>query len=191
MRNAAAGCAAVARAMCAGRDGSVIVVCGFGQNGGDGYGVASLLARERAVRVLALGEPLPGTDAEVMRDEARALGVQIEPFRGDERSADAVLIVDALFGTGLDRPLSEGALLAVRWINAQTVRVLSIDMPSGMDADTGAGLPECVRASVTATMVAPKRGFATATESTGRVEVVSIGGPDPAQLPRGKPAGGR
>lgn len=187
MQNAAEGCAAIARRMCEGRDGGVIVVCGSGQNGGDGYGVAALLARDpgaavRPVRVLALGQPKPGTDASVMCHEARAAGVPIEPWRKDAIAEGTALIVDALFGTGLDREMTGDALAAVQWINAQRAPVLSIDLPSGMDCDTGAGRPACVHATVTATMVAPKRGFAAAPPCTGRVEVVRIGGPDPACL---------
>lgn len=187
MRNAAAGCAALAESMCA-RDARVTVVCGAGQNGGDGYGVAAMLAeRGMRVRVLALGKPQDGSDAAVMRAEAIARGVPIELFPGAGDGGD--LVVDALFGTGLDRPLDGEALAAVRWINASRARVLSIDLPSGMDCDLGCGLPECVRADVTATMVARKRGFDApgADAWTGRVVVVPIGGPSPDAL-RGRVA---
>lgn len=181
MERAARGCAELALAMAA--TGQVVVACGPGQNGGDGYAIARMLNEAgRAVTVVALGAPRAGTDAAAMR--ARLAGVPVLPFARGLEVGRPALVVDALFGTGLDRRLEGDALDAVRWINALAAPVLSVDLPSGLDCDLGVPLPECVRAAVTATMVAPKLGFAQAAEWTGRVEVVPIGGPDPAEWMR-------
>lgn len=181
MERAARGCADIALGMA--RAGQILVACGPGQNGGDGYAIARMLNEAgRAVTVVALGAPRAGTDAAAMR--ARLAGVPVLPFARGLEVGRPALMVDALFGTGLDRPLGGDALEAVRWINALAAPVLSVDLPSGLDCDLGVPLPECVRATVTATMVAPKLGFAQAAEWTGRVEVVPIGGPDPAEWMR-------
>ena len=181
MENAARGCADVAlRILAEPRGARVLVACGAGQNGGDGYAIARMLADAGcAVRVVALAPPRAGTDAAEMRARAEARGVPIAGFAGDGGAPE--LVVDALFGTGLDRALEGDALAFVRVINALGVPVLSVDLPSGMDCDTGAGLPECVRATVTATMVAPKRGFVAdgARACVGRVEIVPIAPPVP------------
>lgn len=181
MENAAVGCARVARGMLGPlRTARVVVVCGPGQNGGDGYAIARLLRADRLdARVIAVGQPRPGTDAATMRSRAEAAGVHIEPFRPGASLPDSDLVVDALFGTGLDRPLAGDDLAAVRAINAASAPVLSVDLPSGMDCDSGNPLPECVRATETATMVAPKAGFRPA-GAQGRVRVVEIGGPGAA-----------
>lgn len=180
MEHAADGVARIAREMLGGAARArITVACGSGQNGGDGYRVAELLRRDgHEVRVVFLGEPRDGCDAAIMRARARNAGVPMERFRAEIPANVDELVVDALFGTGLDRPLEGDALAFVRWINASGVPVLSIDLPSGMDCDTGEAMPECVRATVTATMVAPKAGFARAgVDRVGRVEVVPIGGP--------------
>jgi len=181
MERAARGCADLALAMAGA--GAVVVACGPGQNGGDGYAIARMLHQAgHAVTVVALGVPRAGTDAAAMR--AQLSGVRILPFvRGLDLGRPA-LVVDALFGTGLDRPLDGEALEAVRWINGLGAPVLSVDLPSGLDCDLGVPLPECVRATVTATMVAQKLGFKRAADWTGRIEVVPIGGPDPDEWTR-------
>jgi NAD(P)H-hydrate epimerase len=189
MERASDGCARLAMSMVAPGHGSVIVVCGSGQNGGDGYAIARILSGHGYdVKVVALGTPAPGTDADTTK---RRLGdVPVVAFAQRLAFGDVAMVVDALFGTGLDRPLDGEALAAVRWINALRAPVLSVDLPSGLDCDRGVPLPECVRASVTATMVAPKLGFTRAAEWTGRVEVVPIGGPDPDEWLRARSAGG-
>ncbi|MFZ9880103.1 MAG: NAD(P)H-hydrate epimerase [Phycisphaerales bacterium] len=180
MERAAEGVARIAREMLGGAARArVTVACGAGQNGGDGYRVAELLhGAGHEVRVVFLGEPREGSDAAVMRGRARRAGVPMQPFCTESAVHRAELVVDAVFGTGLDRPLEGDALAFVRSINASGAPVLSIDLPSGMDCDTGDAMPECVHATVTATMVAPKIGFARAgARRVGRVEVVPIGGP--------------
>lgn len=183
MENAARGCADLAsRMLPRNAPARVIVICGAGQNGGDGYAIARHLAVAGVqVRVLAVGEPPTGSDARVMRRVALAMGLPVEPWAGVRGLAGAHLLVDALFGTGLDRPVTGDALEAIRGMRQAGVAVLSVDLPSGMHADTGEPMPECVHATLTATMVAPKAGFArpAAAACLGRVEIVSIGAPAP------------
>jgi hydroxyethylthiazole kinase-like uncharacterized protein yjeF len=186
MERAARGCAELARGMLAARGGvagaRVEVHAGPGQNGGDGYEIARLLAADGArVEVVALGEPRRDTDAAITRARAVAAGVPIRAFDASSggNGAPPDLVVDALFGTGLDRPLAGESLAAVQAVDALATSgapVLSVDLPSGMDCDTGAPLPMCVRATVTATMAAPKAAFKTETGAAcaGVVRVVPL-----------------
>src|SRR5205807_2339818 len=91
--------------------------------------------------------------------------------------ARADWIVDALFGTGLTGPLRSPLDRLVELINASPARILAVDIPSGLDADTGAPLGSTIRAEHTVTFVAPKVGFhnPAAAAFTGRVHVVDIG----------------
>lgn len=166
----------------------VLVVCGSGNNGGDG----AVLARH----LDAAGHPtrLVWIVSETARfwDGGQALAqneILVEASRVTiEFSSSADLaphiaesdwIVDALFGTGLNRPPVGVALDAIEAMNASGKPILALDLPSGLDADTGLPLGQAVRAAITTTFVAPKIGFASphAAEFLGRVEVVSIGAP--------------
>jgi NAD(P)H-hydrate epimerase len=120
-----------------------------------------------------------GSDARVNLEIVRAMGLEL---RGDLEFGDARWIVDALFGTGLDRPLEGSYKDAVEAINAFEGSVLAVDIASGLDADTGGILGVAVRADVTATMVAAKVGMELAhgPELTGELEVVDIGAPPAA-----------
>jgi NAD(P)H-hydrate epimerase len=186
MENAAIGCAQLAlRMLPRGQHGRALVLCGPGQNGGDGHAIARHLRNAGChVQVLELAPPRDGTDAATMRGIAVAMGIPVQAFEPNRPLPPCDLIVDALFGTGLDRPLMGRDLAAVHAINVAARPVLSVDLPSGMHGDTGAPMPECVHATLTATMVAPKVGFAApgAAERLGRVEIVGIGGPPPAAL---------
>jgi NAD(P)H-hydrate epimerase len=137
------------------------------------------------VRILALGAPPDGSDAAVMRQVAERMGLTFEatgPRHVALPRRDVSLIVDALFGTGLDRELSPEAIALIDAINDSGTPVLSVDLPSGLDADTGTPRPRAVRATVTATMVVPKVGMLApgAAAFTGRIETVPIGGPPPS-----------
>jgi hydroxyethylthiazole kinase-like uncharacterized protein yjeF len=186
MENAARGLAEHALAMLeaaggADRRGRVLIVCGSGNNGGDGYALARHLHNAGVeVGLASMGQPKPGSDAAINRDICARMNLRIEPF---EKAAGAPagcdLVVDAIFGTGLDRPVEGEALAAIRWINAASRPVLAADIPSGLDADTGRPLGQAVRASRTVTFVGLKPGFLVpeSGEWTGRVEVVDIGVP--------------
>lgn len=167
----------------------VCIFCGTGNNGGDGYVIARhLLNADCSVRAVLCGdrEKVRG-DARINLDVLTALGETIEdldPSRTD--AADRVasladradLVVDALFGTGLQGPLRENYRVLVDAINALDVPVLAVDIPSGLDCDTGEPLGAAIRAAWTMTFVAVKKGFvasAGAREYTGEVHVASIG----------------
>ena len=97
------------------------------------------------------------------------------------RLARAALVVDALFGTGLARELGEPWHSAIRLVNAARRQVLAVDLPSGLDADSGAVLGEAVRATLTVTFVAQKPGFfrGQGPALCGRIVVAEIGIPRP------------
>lgn len=92
--------------------------------------------------------------------------------------SDAIY-VDAWFGTGFSRPLENDDRLMVETLNSFNLPILSIDVPSGIDCNTGEPLGVCVRATHTATFVAPKLGFqnSKAKQFTGEVHVIDIGIP--------------
>jgi NAD(P)H-hydrate epimerase len=186
MENAGRGAADVL-ARRAGCKGEVVVLCGPGNNGGDGGVLARHLdAWGFPARVLwccADRSRLPA-DAAVQMDVLDRAGVRQEVWATPPDDLGATLagadwIVDALLGTGLTRPV-EGPLRAVIVaMNGSGKPVLALDVPSGLDTDTGRPLGAAVVATLTATFVAPKVGFAEegAREFTGAVHVVDIGLP--------------
>lgn len=137
------------------------VYCGAGNNAGDGYVVArlALLAGYR-VEVYALSDPagLPVDAAEAASGFMQAGGGIEVP--GDSLSGDGV-VVDALLGIGLSRPVSERYASAIAAINAAAAPVVAIDVPSGLDADTGNVLGRAVAADLTVTFIGLKRGLFT------------------------------
>lgn len=139
---------------------AVTVCCGGGNNGGDGYVVARLAAEiGLAVQLIAMKAPdeLSGT-ARQAADDWLAIGGTIEPpnerLRGD-------VIVDALLGTGLDRPVRDDYARLIEHVNDCRRPVLAIDVPSGLSADTGMPLGTSVRAEATITFIGRKQGLYT------------------------------
>lgn len=196
MENAGINATDVVTGMLEARGGdAVAVVCGGGNNGGDGYVIARHLinAGRRAV-VFSAADPagLSG-DAATNHAVCRAMGVPVLRI-DDERSlaehapklASADVVVDALLGTGFeaDRGLRPYAAAVVSAINAAGAAepaplVLAVDVPSGLDCDTGVASDPTVRADATATFVALKRGFSAepARAVLGEVFVLGIGTP--------------
>lgn len=140
----------------------IAVYCGAGNNAGDGYVVARLArAAGLSVRVEALVPPERlRNDAQRAWEDCRDAGVTATPFGSavSERFVPDV-IVDALLGTGLDRPVEGAFADAVAKLNAARVPILALDIPSGLDADTGRVLGAAVRADVTITFVGLKQGL--------------------------------
>jgi len=157
----------------------ITVICGTGNNGGDGF-VFARLAREAGctVRVLLVGEAqrIRG-DARLAWEAMGAAGVVAEPFAGD--LGEAQLVVDALFGTGLDREVAGAHRAAIEAVNAQGAPVLALDLPSGLQADSGVVLGAAVAATLTVTFVALKRGMFTADgpDHCGAVVLDDLGAP--------------
>ena len=168
----------------------VVILCGQGRNGGDGYA----LARHLHVAGLKVAVYTTGpademdADARVHRRIWEALGLEtrslqdpevLEVHRGRWEAADA--LVDALLGTGFRggtlRPLQAQVIQAANGV--QRPRKVAIDVPSGLDCDTGEPSDACFRADLTVTFVASKRGFLARSAQAwlGRVVVVGVGLP--------------
>jgi NAD(P)H-hydrate epimerase len=164
----------------------VLIVCGGGNNGGDGFAAARHLHNAGCQPLLLAATPVSQLtgDAATHAQIAGRIGLPIEPATPDRiRGTPAELIIDALLGTGLDQPPREPAAALIRAMNARGLPILAVDLPSGLDCDTGRppGPPEhCIRAEVTVTMVAEKAGFPLARDWTGKVIVAGIGAPPEA-----------
>ena len=138
----------------------IVVLCGGGNNGGDGYILAALAQRAGLkVKVATIVEPerLSG-DARRAWQECSAAAVPIQPFEPSMLEG-ADVIADALFGTGLDRPLDERVCAIVDRVNSTDIPVLSIDLPSGLHADTGRILGRCIEATRTISFIGLKTGL--------------------------------
>ncbi|MBS0556118.1 MAG: NAD(P)H-hydrate dehydratase [Proteobacteria bacterium] len=135
------------------------VLCGAGNNGGDGYLLAcQARAAGLPTVVLALAEPASDA-ARRARDAWREAGGHTLVFEQGLPAAD--VYVDAIFGTGLARPVEGAAAQTIRHLNATGKPVLALDVPSGIDADTGMVQGVAVRAQMTVSFIARKRGLAT------------------------------
>lgn len=156
------------------------VVCGTGNNGGDGY-VLARLAHEAGLRVTvhAVGDAdrLRGAALRAAR-AAREAGVEVMNH-ADGALAGHEVIVDALLGTGLDREVGGAQRAAIEAINAGEAAVLALDVPSGLDADTGRIRGVAVRADLTLSFIGLKQGLFTADgpDCSGRVHYSSLGVP--------------
>ncbi|MBE7493289.1 MAG: NAD(P)H-hydrate epimerase [Planctomycetes bacterium] len=167
------------------------VLCGPGNNGGDGLALARTLHnRGHRVDVFFCGAPdtLDRAPADVRLNARLLAALGIEPrfiATGPEAGAlrqalaDCPLIVDALFGTGLTRPVEDPQRAAIQIANECPATRLAVDIPSGLCADTGNVLGVVFRADVTVTFVARKRGFdlGAGPASCGKVVVAEIGVP--------------
>jgi NAD(P)H-hydrate epimerase len=169
--------------------GRVLICCGKGNNGGDGFVIARHLDNRRVpVRVLLLARPEELTgDAAINYHVIARAGLPMAVHADDPVREDAVRqelavcewVVDALFGTGLSSPVRPPLDRVIGLINDSRKKVLAVDLPSGLDCDTGAPLGIAVRAQHTATMAAWKKGFASpaAKEWIGQVHLIDIGVP--------------
>ncbi len=148
------------------------IYCGGGNNGGDGLVVAALArAAGLEVQVGLARDPseLGGAAARAWADWAAAGGDHVPLEQVDAGAADVV--VDALLGTGLDRPVGGAIASAIERINGAGRPVLALDIPSGLQTDSGAVLGDAVRAAATITFIGAKRGLYTgaAPDYTGPV----------------------
>lgn len=165
--------------------GKVVVCCGKGNNGGDGFVLARWLDLARVpVEVLLFADSAEvSQDArgflQVLERAGVPLAANVPPKELAARSNGAQWIVDGLVGTGLAGPPQPALAEAIEQINAAGCKVFSLDLPSGLDCDTGEPLGPTVRADHTATFVAWKRGFLAPVTYhwIGQVEVVEIGVP--------------
>ncbi|HEX8648715.1 MAG TPA: NAD(P)H-hydrate dehydratase [Thermoleophilaceae bacterium] len=158
------------------------ILCGKGNNGGDGLAAARLLREEgRAVDVLAVGD-LSETKGDARANLERLPGAGPEPYAPEWLEGSGA-IVDAMLGTGFEGSPREPVAGAIAAINAADAPVVACDVPSGVNASTGEIEDEAVRADVTATFHGPKIGLHVAPGAfhTGEVRVIEIG------IPRGAP----
>ncbi len=185
MENAGRGAAELLLSL--GGKGPVVVCSGKGNNGGDGFVIARHLDNHCIpvrVHLFSRPEELVG-DAAVMYGIIQRAGLPVtlhtagsldlEELKRELSSAE--WIVDALFGTGLSGPVRPPFDEVISAINASGAPVLAVDIPSGLDCDTGKPLGPTVRARHTATFVAMKKGYAesSATQWLGTVHVLDIG----------------
>ena len=191
MENAGRGCAELLMRLNPARAPAVIL-CGPGNNGGDGFVIARHLDNAGwpvKVHVVARHNRQAG-DADVNFDLLYTCGIEFTQYRPDyfdqphrelflRQYEKAGWVVDALFGNGLTRALGTPFDWLTEVVNASGKPVLAVDIPSGLDCDTGEPLGPCVRATHTATFVAPKRGFLNPASKawTGEVHVIDIGAP--------------
>jgi NAD(P)H-hydrate epimerase len=170
------------------RGARIVIVCGAGNNGGDGFVVARRLLVLGAVPLVFLlvkAETLR-SDALVNYQAFVGLGGSVTELGPSDLSLlgsaleSATAVVDAIFGTGLSREVSGFYRYAIEFVNGARCPVFSLDVPSGIDADTGAVLGVAVRARTTVTFAHPKLGLVTPSglAQAGRVETVDIGVPD-------------
>ncbi|MAI79509.1 MAG: bifunctional ADP-dependent NAD(P)H-hydrate dehydratase/NAD(P)H-hydrate epimerase [Deltaproteobacteria bacterium] len=158
----------------------VVVLCGRGNNGGDGLVVARHLHQRRipVKAVLWPSQKALSSDCERNRLRAEAAGVQIEKELPELGSSG--ILVDALFGTGLSRPLQGDAAAWVDWANRvprSDWQIVSIDLPSGLDSDTGQVLGAAIQADETLALGAVKQGLALAPgrDHAGHIRLARIG----------------
>jgi NAD(P)H-hydrate epimerase len=166
---------------------NVTVLCGPGNNGGDGLAAARLLrARGIEPRIVTLASPsrFQG-DAKANWEAAKAEGLTAIEAAADPRAvsealSSADIVIDALFGTGLARPLSGGARRLVETANACGRPILAVDIPSGLSADSGAKFGPSIVARWTGAIAALKRCHVLfpARSRCGEIAVLDIGIPD-------------
>ncbi len=158
----------------------ICIHCGPGNNGGDGF-LLGVLAREAGLQVelVALSTGSHG-DAAAAREAWEAGGGQVRLWDAQGVLPEAELHVDALYGIGLNRAPEPASAQLIEAINQEGRPVLALDVPSGLDADTGSCPGAAIRADVTVTFVAGKRGLHTgrAADHVGVIELATLGVPD-------------
>jgi NAD(P)H-hydrate epimerase len=168
----------------------IVVICGTGNNGGDGFVAARHLVGHGArITVIFLGTP-----SELRTEEARINWSIIEKMDSIElifgkdvtnevrsRIAKAFMILDSIFGTGIKGEIREPYASAIDAINNSKAYVLAVDVPSGFDPNTGQIHEKCIKANATVTFHRPKVGLAKGKKYTGPVHVEWIGIPPEAE----------
>jgi NAD(P)H-hydrate epimerase len=173
------------------KEGKVSIVCSKGNNGGDGFAIARhLFVKGRDVSVFLIGsEEGMSNDCRINYEAAKKIGIDITNMENEQETDhlkkaldQCNLVVDAIFGTGLNRKAEGIYGRTIEAVNSCTVPVISVDVPSGMNSDTGETYGCCIKADVTVTFQLLKKGFFNykAREFTGKVEVVEIGIPEVA-----------
>ncbi len=164
------------------------IFVGKGNNGGDGLVIARQLAHDGhdvSIFLVSSSESFAG-EARINLDIATELGLHIEEILTEDRLKESELrftscdlLVDAIFGTGLHSVVRQPIAGIINTINDLPIPVLSVDLPSGLDADTGCPLGTCINADTTITIGLPKRGLLVhpGAEFAGDLEIIDIGFP--------------
>jgi len=169
-------------------EGPVLVLAGVGNNGGDALVTARhLVNRATLVTIVVFGDPAKGSsDFQAQWTIAEKLGLEVLVYSGDEptEALEAMLevhavVVDGLFGTGLSRPISGLFATVIQTVNESELPVVAIDLPSGIDADTGQILGDAIDATRTVSFAFPKIGHALypGRSCSGALEIADIGIP--------------
>jgi NAD(P)H-hydrate epimerase len=190
MENAGRGCAQfIIEALSKAKNPVVCIFCGTGNNGGDGFVIARHLFNAGfAVTVVVCGDidKIQG-DAKINLDILTRIGLKIERLDMEDAKTiearvikfanDANMIIDAIFGTGLIGTVRDEYKRLIESINELGCPILAVDIPSGMDCDTGLPFGTSIKANCTVTFVAVKKGFVfeNAKVYTGDIFVASIG----------------
>lgn len=153
------------------------ILCGTGNNGGDGYALAKIahIAGYR-VRLFQINQPPESGDAASARQEAHAMGLTTQPINA-QALLDCDILVDALFGIGLNRPLDDSWQALIELINLTPRPKLALDIPSGLDADRGEVLGKAIIADHTACFIVAKIGLllADGLDHIGQLHLDSLG----------------
>jgi NAD(P)H-hydrate epimerase len=155
-----------------------VILCGRGNNGGDGYAVARHLFNAGChVRILRFGEP-NSKEAKTNASICAAMKIQVSEW-DEEQYSKASLCIDAIFGIGLDRTVQGEYASAIKCCNTSNIHCISLDIPSGLDCDSGKPLGCCIQANLTITFFGKKLGFQnqSAKQFIGEVFVADIGCP--------------
>ncbi len=157
------------------------VFCGPGNNGGDGLAAARHLHNKRmkVEIVLAVDPSTYQGDARTNWEIVQRMRISVRNTVPDYHGTEVPIYVDALFGTGLTRSPQGVASDFIEHLNASGAYIIAVDLPSGLECDTGEPFKSCVRATETITFVAEKAGFANpvSKEYTGLITVADIGCP--------------
>ena len=183
MENAARGVVAVAEEMLNGAPNKrILALCGGGNNGGDALAVARHLHNHGHDPLIALCTDPDKYKGEALINWQIVQAMRLPTFRATPqtiRDADAALLLDGVFGTGLTEPPRGDFAQLVCTLDSLATPVLAIDLPSGLDCDTGLPLGPCIRAIRTVTFVALKLGFKNPASRlyTGGITIAEIGCP--------------
>ncbi|GAB6093273.1 NAD(P)H-hydrate epimerase [Furfurilactobacillus curtus] len=166
---------------------NVLIVAGSGNNGGDGIAVARLLhLRHIPVTVWLIGNLDHASEQLTQQYEiAKRYGIHVTQTKPDQLTTFTT-VVDAVFGVGLSRPIAGQLAEAVQELNQTNLPILAIDIPSGIDADTGQPMGVAIQAIETITMSYNKIGLTTKSGQlyAGRITIADIGIYDPETIER-------
>lgn len=181
MENASRGLADVAGRML-GDKRRVLICCGGGNNGGDGLAAARHLHNRGYEATIHLTRPADSYTGDALINLRICRAMKL-PMLGADTPLDqlpgADLLLDGLFGTGLTQPVRAPFDAIIQWMNRQPAPILAIDIPSGLDCDTGRPLGIAVKAAATVSFVGLKLGFLQpdSRDYTGQIHIADIGAP--------------